>query len=181
VKNPILILDTCSVENWSDCLHKWNLEGGAVITLLSPEICRPELELQMLRLGVAGILSFVDLQAHLANVVYAVAAGRLWFRRDVLDAYVKQTRSDLRHSLSPIVTTREKQILDLLHQDLPNRLIAQRLTISERTIKFHISNILRKLNVASRKELRGLYSTSTTLSCCETLTFERKRPGSVLI
>jgi DNA-binding CsgD family transcriptional regulator len=51
---------------------------------------------------------------------------------------------------------RERQIIDLLNQQLSNRSIAQRLGIRERTVKFHISNILRKMNISNRKELQAL-------------------------
>ena len=56
------------------------------------------------------------------------------------------------------LTGREKQILELLQRDLSNRIIAQRLAVSERTIKFHVSNILHKLNLTNRRELRTLQS-----------------------
>src|SRR5438445_1152180 len=66
---------------------------------------------------------FICSNQHLPNVIYSVAAGHLWFRRDVLSSYVKQTRVELRKCSSSYhkFTTREKQITDLLLQDLPNR------------------------------------------------------------
>lgn len=168
-KEQILILDTCSVENWAVCLEKWRSEGGPVIALVSPELLNGDLELQILYLGATGVLTFADMPGQLPQAIYAAAEGRLWFRRDVLHAYIKQTSAVLRRS-SPTtrkLTTRETQILNLLQQDLPNRLIAQRLAISERTIKFHVSNILHKLNVGRRGELRVVNfpnSLSATLS-----------------
>ncbi len=50
------------------------------------------------------------------------------------------------------LTKREKQVLSLLAEGLSNKLIAHRMTITERTVKYHISNILRKLNLFSRTE-----------------------------
>jgi DNA-binding CsgD family transcriptional regulator len=47
---------------------------------------------------------------------------------------------------------REREVLELLMEGLRNRDIAARLFISERTVKFHVSNILAKLQVRSRTE-----------------------------
>jgi DNA-binding NarL/FixJ family response regulator len=50
------------------------------------------------------------------------------------------------------LTARERDVLQLLAQGLPNKLIANRLHISEHTAKFHVSSIMTKLNAASRTE-----------------------------
>lgn len=50
------------------------------------------------------------------------------------------------------LTKREQQVLPLLADGLSNKQIARRLTITERTVKYHISNILRKLDLFSRTE-----------------------------
>jgi DNA-binding CsgD family transcriptional regulator len=47
---------------------------------------------------------------------------------------------------------REREVLELMIAGLRNRDIASRLFISERTVKFHVSNILAKLQVGSRTE-----------------------------
>lgn len=50
------------------------------------------------------------------------------------------------------LTARELEVLQLMAQGLPNKLIAQRLRITEHTAKFHVSAILTKLHAASRTE-----------------------------
>jgi DNA-binding NarL/FixJ family response regulator len=50
------------------------------------------------------------------------------------------------------LTPREMDVLRLLAQGLPNRKIATRLSINERTVKYHVSAILAKLEVANRTE-----------------------------
>lgn len=65
--------------------------------------------------------------------------------RTVLTARLTpQPQSDL----SP----RELEVLALLVQGLPNRLIARRLQISEKTVKAHLTNIFRQLGVADRTQ-----------------------------
>jgi DNA-binding CsgD family transcriptional regulator len=51
---------------------------------------------------------------------------------------------------------REREVLELMMAGLRNRDIAARLFISERTVKFHVSNILAKLQVGSRTEAIAL-------------------------
>jgi len=96
--------------------------------------------------------------------ISVVAQGHLWIRREVLNLYIQRANSILRStSISDEkFTRREQQILELLRLELSNRTIAQRLAISERTIKFHISNILRKMNVADRRELKVLSSSKSS-------------------
>jgi DNA-binding NarL/FixJ family response regulator len=50
------------------------------------------------------------------------------------------------------LTPRETEVLQLLAEGLPNKLIAQQLAISPNTVKFHINSILTKLNAQSRTE-----------------------------
>jgi DNA-binding CsgD family transcriptional regulator/signal transduction histidine kinase len=51
---------------------------------------------------------------------------------------------------------REREVLELIVAGLRNRDIAERLFISVRTVKYHVSNILQKLDVASRTEAIAL-------------------------
>lgn len=51
-----------------------------------------------------------------------------------------------------ILTPREWEVLELLRQDLSNSEIAERLDITERGVKFHVSEIISKLGVSSRHE-----------------------------
>jgi DNA-binding NarL/FixJ family response regulator len=50
------------------------------------------------------------------------------------------------------MTPRERDVLELLGEGLSNRLIADRLGISEHTVKFHVASIYGKLHAATRAE-----------------------------
>jgi DNA-binding NarL/FixJ family response regulator len=50
------------------------------------------------------------------------------------------------------LTKREVQVLELLAEGLANKAIADRLAISDQTVKFHVAAILGKLGVANRTE-----------------------------
>ena len=47
-------------------------------------------------------------------------------------------------------TCPEREVLQLLARGLTNRQIADRLVVSERTVRFHVSNVLAKLGVENR-------------------------------
>jgi DNA-binding NarL/FixJ family response regulator len=67
-------------------------------------------------------------------------------------------------ALSEPLTAREDEVLALLGRGLPNKLIARELSISEHTVKFHVSSVYAKLGVTNRAEAvsqgarRGLIS-----------------------
>ena len=50
------------------------------------------------------------------------------------------------------LTLREREVLEMLSRGLSNKMIARRLTISEHTVKFHVSSIYTKLGAASRTD-----------------------------
>lgn len=111
----------------------------------------------LLRLGAKGLLSYTEASEKLPEAVHVVAAGGFWVSRDLLSRFID---SDLmamraRHvNVSPAsLTQRERQVLDALLENLANKEIADRLNISERTIKFHVSSLLEKFSVRRRSDL----------------------------
>ena len=50
------------------------------------------------------------------------------------------------------LTPRETQVLELLAEGLPNKAIADRLGISDQTVKFHVASIMGKLGASNRVE-----------------------------
>jgi DNA-binding NarL/FixJ family response regulator len=54
--------------------------------------------------------------------------------------------------LAETLTKRERDVLELLAEGLPNKAIAARLLISDQTVKFHVAAICGKLGAANRTE-----------------------------
>lgn len=81
----------------------------------------------------------------------AVAAG-LAIIDPELSTAVRQTPEVTPAILKESLTPREFEILGLIAEGLPNKSIAQRLKITEHTVKFHINSLLEKLSAHSRTE-----------------------------
>ena len=101
--------------------------------------------------GVRGLLPRDVDAATLALALPAVAQGLV-----VCDAELVSGLLPARHPqpMSPTeaLTPREQEVLQLLAEGLPNKTIADRLHISEHTVKFHVNAILSKLGAQSRTE-----------------------------
>src|SRR5699024_1443535 len=75
-----------------------------------------------------------------------------------LDAAVKRNRQAQSDFLTDM-TEREREVAALVADGHSNRSIAERLVVSQSTARFHVSNILRKLQLTSRAEVAKVYNT----------------------
>ncbi len=126
----------------------------------------------LLRLGVRGILKYQQLGEQLERALEAVAAGGYWVPRLVLARFVEsmiQKRSPQHEHSFAKLSSREKEIGKMLLENLSNKEIANKLNISERTVKFHVSNLLAKFGVRRRADLMLLCLFQTSGSTSEPL------------
>lgn len=117
--------------------------------------------LPLLRLGVRGLLTYHVAERQLPRAIQQVAAGGYWVSRDLLHRFTESVLAPRRrHRLrAPTgrLSAREQQVLEGVLGNLSNKEIAARLHISERTVKFHVSNLLTKYGVQRRAELLLLH------------------------
>jgi two-component system, NarL family, response regulator LiaR len=90
----------------------------------------------------------------LADAIRAAHSGQSTLAPEAAQVLIQATREPPSpgHDLTP----REREVLALMVEGLNNPDIAERLVMSRSTVKFHVSNILSKLGVASRTEAVSL-------------------------
>jgi len=123
-------------------------QPGVAVVVLTAFADRPRI-LGALDAGACGyLLKDVDADA-VGNAVRAAARGE-----SPLDPRAARTVLDARSSTGPLdaLSGREREVLLLLAEGLPNRLIARRLEISEKTVKSHLTRIFRELGVTDRTQ-----------------------------
>jgi DNA-binding NarL/FixJ family response regulator len=106
-----------------------------------PTLVRAALE----RGAAAFVLKHVD-PRDLAAAVRQVVSGSIFRPLDLVGS-VKQSASE-----EVGLTNRELSILEVLESGASNQEIAKRLFLAEQTVKFHLTNIYRKLSVSTRTE-----------------------------
>jgi DNA-binding NarL/FixJ family response regulator len=109
--------------------------------------------------GAAGYVSKDSPPAELTRAIHAVHRGDVWVEPTLVAAALGEPcgRRAAAH-----LTAREKEILRLLASGWTNRDIARALHISDKTVKTHLNNTFRKLNVSRRVEA-ALYAVRTGL------------------
>jgi DNA-binding NarL/FixJ family response regulator len=116
---------------------------------------------QALRLGAYGVILKESTTQRLFDSIRCVMAGQYWVGRESVSDLVKALRSaggppDGGAGLRTRdfgLTPREMEIVTLVVAGYSNPDIAQRCSISEQTVKHHVSNIFDKLGVSNRLEL----------------------------
>jgi NarL family two-component system response regulator LiaR len=105
----------------------------------------------------AGALSYVlkDIgPGELAEVVRKAAQGEAVLHPNVAARLIQEVQGTRGTSPNPFteLTEREMEVLRLIADGLSNARIADKLVISEKTVKGHVSNILGKLHLADRTQ-----------------------------
>ncbi|WP_035957625.1 helix-turn-helix transcriptional regulator [Bryobacter aggregatus] len=102
----------------------------------------------MLRQGARGVLPPNSSPIEIRAALEAAAAGLL-----VLPAQEAESWPAAQLPMSDTtLTAREREVLRLLAEGVGNKEIAWRLSITEHTVKFHVSSLMSKLNAGSRTE-----------------------------
>jgi DNA-binding NarL/FixJ family response regulator len=113
-------------------------------------------EEDILKAIAAGAKGYVDDGAEAAGFIQAIRAvnqGSVWAPRRVLSLFIERV-SNSPGRIFPagrvIFTDREKEVLEMLVAGRSNKEIAAPLGITERTVKAHVSKLMRKVGVQNR-------------------------------
>ncbi len=113
----------------------------------------------VLEAGARGVVLKSDIGENMVAAVESIFKGRRFFTSRVaetlVDAYLsKRVRSETADSHGQgVLTTREREVVQLLAEGRSNKEVADRLGISTRTAEGHRSEIMRKLKLGSLAEL----------------------------
>jgi two-component system nitrate/nitrite response regulator NarL len=121
-------------------------------------IADQELHLKAARLGAMGLVSKEQPDERIIQAIQKVHAGEAWFdgstMAKVLNQFSNQQRDPQQQNPEAAkiasLTARESEIIQLVCQGLKNQQIAERLFISEGTVRNHLTVIYHKLGVTDR-------------------------------
>lgn len=103
-----------------------------------------------LKAGASGYLLKNVSAQDLLNAVRRAVAGQPSLSPEAAQVLIQNVGTP--PSLTPEMTDREKEVLALMVKGLNNNEIADRIFVSQSTVKFHVSNILAKFGATSRTE-----------------------------
>lgn len=114
---------------------------------------RPDVQIRAIRIGVRGYIMKSDLDMlRIRDAIVTLHEGGLFHSQKALQYLHQMIQLDqLNWPIEPF-TPREEEVLQLVTQGWSNQQIADALTISIKTVKTHVSNILSKLQFKDRTE-----------------------------
>ena len=112
----------------------------------------------LLQMGAKGLLTYEQVREQLPTALPLVANGGFWLPRAVLSGFVElilggQHKRNQAVISSANLSLREHEVLGSLLENLSNKEIGSKLNVTERTVKFHVSNVLNKFGVRRRADL----------------------------
>jgi len=125
----------------------------AKVLLMDTGIEEDKLIATLLSYKIHGILS-TQTQIHLfKKALQVVSEGQIWIDNSMVKSCLHNSGALSKNGQFNGVTDREKEITDLVVQGYSNKEIADKLFISEHTVKAHLNRIFRKFNTTSRSKL----------------------------
>jgi len=113
--------------------------------------------LRALKAGARAYLLKDSAESDLINAIYAVTEGKAYFSPTIskmlVEDYVRQMQERDVNDSYELLTSREREILQMLAEGKSNKYVATLLKLSVYTVETHRSNILEKLNLHSMPEL----------------------------
>ncbi len=129
-----------------------NCKGARLLVLSGDDA--PGIQTHVREAGAHGFLRKSEAPDVFARAVMTLLRGDNWFPNQDSTTQFNASRRELPLRAEDFgLTERQAQVLGMMLRGLPNKRIAQELSVSESTIKEHVSGILAKLGASSRVEL----------------------------
>ncbi len=159
-RSAVFVIDQCGLEvPLSECVRHLRTRCLNARFLVLDHEKSTEQIVRLLIMGTQGYVPHSQVARTLVRAIFSLAAGQLWVPPEAFQGFLCEAASALRKDGHGRQTTpREDQILELISRRLSNREIAELLRIRISTVKFHVSNILSKMQARSRRELVEIQS-----------------------
>lgn len=157
----IILLDlNLNGESGLDLIPELLTTTHGVRVLLLTGMRDPEAHQRAVRLGAMGVVMKDQTAEVVVKAIEKVHAGEVWLDRAMMaNVLTDLARGRAAQETDPeaakiaALTEREREVIRLIGEGLKNRQIADRLYISETTVRHHLTSIFSKLRVADRLEL----------------------------
>jgi DNA-binding NarL/FixJ family response regulator len=151
-----LILDLSESANWMDVQLMIRQVRPDIRQLVLGPAGNDELILKAIMAGARGYLDSSSGPFAIRLAVEAVMHGGIWAPRRLLSLLIDRLLNQNGGSIAlaaPILSPRERQVLDLIMTARSNREIGEELGIEERTVKAYVASLMRKTGTDNRVSL----------------------------
>jgi DNA-binding NarL/FixJ family response regulator len=159
LKPDVLLLDLAMPRMPGlETLRELSTQGSPVKTILLTAAIEKRQIIEALQMGARGVIMKDAATVLLMKGIRTVMNGQFWVGREAVADMVSYLRDKAaQQPPSPAkqygLTKRELEILSTIVSGLSNKEIAQKFSLSEDTVKHHLTNIFDKVGVSSRLEL----------------------------
>jgi len=111
--------------------------------------------IQLFKVGIKGYLNTSASVERIQQALTTIESGSIWLGQSIMQAMIGQVgRSPIKNNdWKKLLTHRENQVVEQVLNKQSNQEIAKTLNITERTVKSHLHNTFKKLNVSDRLAL----------------------------
>jgi two-component system, NarL family, nitrate/nitrite response regulator NarL len=105
---------------------------------------------ELIHTGISGIFMKHNSAASLPQGIRAVMSGKVWFDQELLQEAIS---GDGKRRAEPTFTQRERQVLSFVFEGLANKQIAEKIGVSESSVKATLQQLFSKTGVHTRSQL----------------------------
>jgi len=109
----------------------------------------------LFKLGIKGFLNTYASQAIIEQAVATVKSGNVWLGQNIMQAMIQaiNKKTEKNDGWKADLTDREIQVCEAVMNGQNNKQIAEKIFVTERTVKAHLHNIFQKLDIKDRLSL----------------------------
>lgn len=131
---------------WHESLRRLKENNPDTPIVVLSAVTEPENVLQAVDIGASGFIPKTSSNKIILSALHLILAGGLYLPSELLSLQNKPEDT----AVKGILTPRQLDVLRLIGQGKPNKIIARELDLSEGTVKLHVTAILKALNVINR-------------------------------